>query len=601
MIAENQHKQSLLELARNLGMSPATPLEIAEPLDYHPLKQPEIDALAPAAMLARADYLSLLSQRAGIGRAAARQPRPLVSEVERQRELRRDWAQHRQRASTGLVQGQIDFTLFDRDRNGEAQELASRVKRIDDQIADLRRGIEEDLREALLNLDSAAEQVAVAREGQELARRELQMAQDRFQAGTANNVEVVTAQDELARAEENCILAVSATWTRSLPWPAPWAIRKRTLSNSWEIDKRLLKAGARDRKLRMTRFEAMKRIIPVLILLAVAIAAGVYYYPRLTKKDRRPPINLRSPATSKRMRAWSASRCRGASSNCPSRRASRWSRARCWRAWMTPTYKQRVRIDEAARAACANRISRSHLAGTRHQEVKAAQQTMIDAEADLEQKKLDNDRAQQLFAKDEVSAQERDQAATALKRAEAIFKAAQQRYNEAVEGSRKEDIAIARANLNEASANLGLSRVNLSYTILRAPSAGVVTVREAELGEVVAPGSPVVTLADLDHIWLRAYIAETDLGRIHWGQEAAITTDTYPGKQYHGRISFISSDAEFTPKSVQTTKERVTLVYRIKIDIDNPNHELKPGMPADAHIELALRSSRAAIGGAAKQ
>ena len=219
--------------------------------------------------------------------------------------------------------------------------------------------------------------------------------------------------------------------------------------------------------------------------------------------------------------------------------------------------------------------------------MKAAQQTMIDAEADLEQKKLDNARAQQLFSKDEVSAQERDQAATALKRAQAIFKVAQQRHNEAVEGSRKEDIAIARANLNESSANLGLSQVNQSYTILRAPSAGVVTVRQAELGEVVAPGSPVVTLADLDHIWLRAYVAETDLGRIRWGQDATITTDTYPGKQYHGRISFISSTAEFTPKSVQTYKERVTLVYRIKIDIDNPNHELKPGMPADARIDLA--------------
>jgi HlyD family secretion protein len=115
----------------------------------------------------------------------------------------------------------------------------------------------------------------------------------------------------------------------------------------------------------------------------------------------------------------------------------------------------------------------------------------------------------------------------------------------------------------------------------------VVTVRQAELGEVVAPGSPVVTLADLDHIWLRAYVAETDLGRIAWGQNVAITTDTYPSKQYHGRISFISSDAEFTPKSVQTTKERVTLVYRIKIDIDNPSHELKPGMPADARVDLA--------------
>ena len=86
--------------------------------------------------------------------------------------------------------------------------------------------------------------------------------------------------------------------------------------------------------------------------------------------------------------------------------------------------------------------------------------------------------------------------------------------------------------------------------------------RQAELGEVVSPGSPVVTLADLDHIWLRAYVAETDLGRIHWGQQVAITTDTYPGKQYQGRISFISPDAEFTPKSVQTYQERVTFVFK---------------------------------------
>ena len=119
------------------------------------------------------------------------------------------------------------------------------------------------------------------------------------------------------------------------------------------------------------------------------------------------------------------------------------------------------------------------------------------------------------------------------------------------------------------------------------------TVRQAELGEVVAPGSPVVTIADLDHIWLRAYIAETDLGSIYWGQDAVITTDTYPGKQYHGRISFIASTAEFTPKSVQTFKERVTLVYRIKIDIDNSNHELKPGMPADARIDLAANKQNA--------
>ncbi|MGD0548190.1 MAG: TolC family protein [Terracidiphilus sp.] len=210
LIAENQHQQSLLELARNLGMSPGTLLELAEPLDYRPLREPEIEMLTPAALLERADYLSLARQREGlVEQQSANRARayPKLSINGNIGEIGRSIGGVK---STGLVQGQIDFTLFDRDRNGEAQEIASRVMRIDDQIADLRRGIEEELREALLNLDSANEQVAVAREGEELARRELQMARDRFEQGTANNVEVITAQDELARAEENYILAVSS-------------------------------------------------------------------------------------------------------------------------------------------------------------------------------------------------------------------------------------------------------------------------------------------------------------------------------------------------------------------------------------------------------
>ena len=329
----------------------------------------------------------------------------------------------------------------------------------------------------------------------------------------------------------------------------------------------------------------MKRVIPVLILLEAAVAAGVYFYPRLAKK----PAAVNQLTLSGNIEAHESLvgfKVAGRIVELPVEEGQQVEQGALLERLDDADLKQRIRIDEAGVQVRESSLALT-LAGTREQEVKAAQQTMMDAKADLDEKKLDSDRAQSLFAKDEVSAQERDQAATAQKRAQAIFNAAQQRYNEAVEGSRKEDITISQANLNEASANLGLSQVNLSYTVLRAPAAGVVTVREAESGEVVSAGSPVVTLADLDHLWLRAYIAETDLGRIGWGQEATITTDTYPGKQYHGRISFISSTAEFTPKSVQTTKERVTLVYRIKIDIDNPNHELKPGMPADAHVELA--------------
>ena len=110
--------------------------------------------------------------------------------------------------------------------------------------------------------------------------------------------------------------------------------------------------------------------------------------------------------------------------------------------------------------------------------------------------------------------------------------------------------------------NLEMSRIRLGYTVLRAPFNGVVLTRQAELGEVVSPGTPIVTLADLDHIWLRVYLPETDLGKVRWGQDVDIRTDTYPGKLYHGHVSVIASDAEFTPKSVQTEQERVTLVYR---------------------------------------
>jgi HlyD family secretion protein len=335
----------------------------------------------------------------------------------------------------------------------------------------------------------------------------------------------------------------------------------------------------------------MKRSLPILILLAAVIAAGAYLYPRFTRKTE-PQDQLTLSGNIEAHERLISFKVQGRIVDLPLEEGQTIDPGTLLARLDDADYRQKVRIGEATVNVRESNLALM-LAGTREQEVKASEQTMVNAQADLDEKKLDYDRAQRLFSKDELSAQDRDLANTALKRAEATFRAAQQHYDEAAEGSRKEDIAIARANLRQADADLGLSRVNLDYTTLRAPSAGVITVREAELGEVVIPGTPVVTLADLDHIWLRAYIAETDLGRIRWGQEATITTDTYSGKQYHGRISFISSSAEFTPKSVQTYKERVTLVYRIKIDIDNPNYELKPGMPADARINVAMAKANA--------
>jgi HlyD family secretion protein len=248
-------------------------------------------------------------------------------------------------------------------------------------------------------------------------------------------------------------------------------------------------------------------------------------------------------------------------------------------------YVQQTRVDEATVGSREAELDLA-LAGSRIQEIKAAEQAVLDAQADLELKKIEFHRNQALYERDAVSAEARDTADTNLKRAQATYERNNQTYNELLEGTRKEQIAINRANVHTSRQNLDLSRVRLAYTSLYAPKTGVVTVRQAELGEVMLPGTPVVTIADIDHLWLRGYIGETDLGRVRWGQSATVKTDTFPGKTYKGRVSFISSEAEFTPKSVETHKERVTLVYRIKIDLDNPNHELKPGMPADAEIDL---------------
>jgi membrane fusion protein YbhG len=238
-------------------------------------------------------------------------------------------------------------------------------------------------------------------------------------------------------------------------------------------------------------------------------------------------------------------------------------------------YRQQVAIDEAAL-----RVHEQEL-GSAMQKLEAARATVANDNADLAQKNIDYLRNQKLWNEKIISGDQRDRSETALKQS----KASMQR-DLAMERSAQQDIEVAQANIRSAGENLKLAKIMLGYTTLRAPFSGVILTRQTELGEVMQPGTPVVTLADLDHVWLRAYVAETDLGRIRWGQAATVHTDTYPDKAYPGQISFIASEAEFTPKSVETHKERVTLVYRIKIDVENPRHELKPGMPADATIHL---------------
>ena len=149
-----------------------------------------------------------------------------------------------------------------------------------------------------------------------------------------------------------------------------------------------------------------------------------------------------------------------------------------------------------------------------------------------------------------------------------------------------QELEARRSDIDKARAQVGITKTQIDDTVILAPLEAVVQVKSAEVGEVLAAGTTVVSLGDLDHPWLRAYINETDLGRVKLNQVARLKTDSFANKFYSGRISFISPEAEFTPKQIQTKEERVKLVYRIKIDVDNKAHELKNNMPVDAELIL---------------
>ena len=255
--------------------------------------------------------------------------------------------------------------------------------------------------------------------------------------------------------------------------------------------------------------------------------------------------------------------------------------------------------------------------GSRPEEVREAKAAVDNAQAELDRARRDWDRAQVLHKDDDISTQQFDQYRNHFESAQAALKQAQERYALVVAGPRKEEIdgaagqvARARGALQAAEANqlelkrreeelktrqaeiararaqLAMVHAQLDDTVATTPVSGVVLVKSADVGEVLAAGTTVVTIGDIDHPWLRGYIGERDLGRVKLGSKAKVTADSFPGKVYWGRVTFISSDAEFTPKQIQTTEERVKLVYRIKIEVDNPQHELKSNMPADAEILL---------------
>ena len=208
-----------------------------------------------------------------------------------------------------------------------------------------------------------------------------------------------------------------------------------------------------------------------------------------------------------------------------------------------------------------------------------AQRTFLSAESSLKQAK-----DHEALMKEGSRSEDVDQAQAQLIRAKAAIRGSQ--ANELDIKRRQQDVVAKQADIEREQAQIALIDAQLADTTASSPIAGVVLVKSVDVGEVIAPGTAVVTVGDLDHPWLRAYIPETDLGRVKLGAKVDVKTDSFPGRIFNGRVTFISSEAEFTPKQIETKDERVKLVYRIKIEIDNPQHELKSNMPADAEIHV---------------
>jgi HlyD family secretion protein len=257
------------------------------------------------------------------------------------------------------------------------------------------------------------------------------------------------------------------------------------------------------------------------------------------------------------------------------------------------------------------------VAGSRTQEIQQAQSAVADARARRDLAQRERDRLETLYKNEDISTSQYDQARTNYDSAAAMLRQAEERLAMVQEGPRKEELAgqraavaraeaavktaeanrielrrkeqelsARRAEIDKARAQEGMSQSQLDDTVISAPVGGVVLVKSAEVGEVVAAGTTIATLADVEHPWLRAYINEKDLGRIKLGMKVKLSTDSFQNKIYIGTITFISSDAEFTPKQIQTKEERVKLVYRVKIEVDNTAGELKNNMPIDAEIVL---------------
>lgn len=249
----------------------------------------------------------------------------------------------------------------------------------------------------------------------------------------------------------------------------------------------------------------------------------------------------------------------------------------------------RREVEEARARAQQDRAHLDLLVkGYRAEEIAEARASVREREATLANARRFLRRQQDLLASRTVSPQEADDAEQREKEAAARLKSAQEQLAWMEAGYRPEEISQARAALATSEAALASAELRLADTILKAPSDGVIMTRAREPGAMVQPGATLLTLSLQRPVWVRAYVPESDLGRVRPGLMVELTTDSRPGKPYHGQVGFISPEAEFTPKSVETPDLRTSLMYRIRVVVSDPDDGLRQGMPVTIRTLAAL-------------
>jgi len=224
--------------------------------------------------------------------------------------------------------------------------------------------------------------------------------------------------------------------------------------------------------------------------------------------------------------------------------------------------------------------------GARAEDIAAAQAAVRQAEAQLKQARQDAERFRTLFEAGSTTQKMRDDAEARLQVAQAGYDAAVENLRKLENLARPEEIRAAEARHRQAVATANVLRRQIEDAFITAPISGTVTVRSAEEGENVGPGATLMTLANLEKVYLRIYVPEDALGHVVVGREVDVFTDSHPGEPVRGRVTYVSPRAEFTPKNVQTRDERVKLVYEVNVTLPNPDGRLKPGMYADAVLPI---------------